>query len=86
MLKKDSEIRWNSEAKQSFTDIKDALAKTPVLISPDFSKDLLIFPFASKHIIEGVLLQNNDQGVEQPIAFYSKVLRDAPLKYNIMEK
>ena len=24
--------------------------------------------------------------MEQPIAFFSKVLRDAPLKYNIMEK
>ena len=25
-------------------------------------------------------------GQEQPIAFFTKTLRDAPLKYNIMEK
>ena len=25
-------------------------------------------------------------GQEQPIAFFSKALRDSPLKYNIMEK
>ena len=26
------------------------------------------------------------KGQEQPIAFFSKALKDAPLKYNIMEK
>ena len=33
-----------------------------------------------------VLLQKNQEGSEQPIAFYSRTLRDAPLKYNILEK
>jgi hypothetical protein len=33
-----------------------------------------------------VLLQKDDQGFEKPIAYYSKTLRDAPLKYDIMEK
>ena len=33
-----------------------------------------------------VLLQKNLEGQEQPIAFFSKALRDAPLQYNIMEK
>lgn len=85
-LKKDSEIRWNSEEKQSFTDIKDALTKATVLISLDFTKYLLIFSFSSEHTIARVLLQKNDQGTKQPIAFYSKFLRDASLKYNKMEK
>lgn len=31
-------------------------------------------------------MPKNQQGVEQPIAFFSKVLRDATLKYDIMEK
>jgi len=51
-----------------------------------FARDFIIFSFASKHTIVAALLQNNDQGFEQPIAFFSKSLRDAPLKYNIMEK
>jgi len=57
-----------------------------MLVSPDFSKDFMTFSFASEHTIAGVLLQKNEEGNEQPIAFYSKTLRDAPLKYNIMEK
>ena len=32
------------------------------------------------------MLQRNHEGNEQPIAFYSKTLRDSPLKYNILEK
>ena len=51
-----------------------------------FFKRFLYFSFASEHTIAAVLLQKNPQGQEQPIAFFSKALRDAPLKYNIMEK
>ena len=86
MLRKDSNIKWTLEAKQSFEDIKKAIPEAPVLISPDFSKDFFIFSFASEHTIAGVLLQKNQEGNEQPIAFYRKTLRDAPLKYDIMEK
>ena len=31
-------------------------------------------------------MQKDDQGNEKPIAFFSRALRDAPLKYQIMEK
>jgi len=86
MLKKDSTIKWIVEAKKSFEDIKLALTKTPVLISPKFNRDFILFSFASEHTIVAVLLQKNDYGYEQPISFFSKALRDAPLKYNIMEK
>ena len=86
MLRKDGEIKWSSEAKKSFEEIKTALTKALVLISPNFEKDFQIYSFASEHTIAGVLLQKNEDGYEQPIAFYSKTLRDAPLKYNILEK
>ena len=32
------------------------------------------------------MLQKNSENLEQPIAFYSKILRDATLKYDIMDK
>ena len=86
MLGKDKEIKWTPEAKHSFEDIKKAISKTLVLASHDFSKDFLIFSFPSKHTVAGVLLQKNHEEHEQPIAFYSKTLRDAPLKYNNLDK
>ena len=71
---------------RSFELVKLALTRAPVLISPDLSKDFLIFSFASEHTMVAVLLQKNPEGMEQPISFFSKALRDAPLKYKIMEK
>jgi hypothetical protein len=49
-------------------------------------KEFLIFSFSSEHTIVDVLLQKNDEGFEKPIAFFSKSLRDAELKYDILEK
>ena len=86
MLKKGVGVKWTIGAKQSFESVKLALTEAPVLISPDFSKYFLIFSFASEHTVAAILLQKNPEGMEQPIAFFSKALRDAPLKYNIMEK
>eukprot|EP00253_Pinus_taeda_P018517 PITA_18517 len=86
MLKKDSKVKLTLEAKQEFESIKIALTQTPVLTSPQFDKDFIIFSFASDHTIAVVLLQKDNQGNEKPIAFFSRALRDAPLKYQIMEK
>eukprot|EP00253_Pinus_taeda_P009055 PITA_09055 len=86
MLKKDAKVKWSLETKQAFESIKTALTQTPVLTSPQFNKDFIIFSFASEHTIADVLLQKDDQGNEKPISFFSRALRDAPLKYQIMEK
>eukprot|EP00253_Pinus_taeda_P001881 PITA_01881 len=86
MLKKDTKVKWTIEAKQAFEEIKKALTQTPVLTSPNFDKEFIIFSFASEHTTAVVLLHKDDQGCEKPIAFFTKALRDAPLKYQIMEK
>jgi hypothetical protein len=36
--------------------------------------------------VAAVLLQKNEEGFKQPIAFFSKSLRDAELKYDILKK
>ena len=86
MLKKYSKVKWTLEAKQAFEGIKSALTQAAVLTSHQFDKDFIIFSFASEHIIFVVLLHKDDEGNEKPISFFSRALRDAPLKYQIMEK
>ena len=86
MMKKYHEIKWTIDARRSFRDIKQAITEAHVLVSPYFRKYFLIFSYASDHTVVGELLQKNDQNVENPIAFFSKVLRDGELKYDIMEK
>jgi hypothetical protein len=59
MLKKDNEVKWTAEAKASFECVKKAIGEAPVLVSLDYTKEFLIFSFASKHIVAAILLQKN---------------------------
>jgi len=86
LLKKGSGIKWIEQPKKSFNDIKRALGQAPLLISPVFSKYFRIFCFTSKLSIFGVFLQKNEASQEYPISFFSRVLRDTELKYNIIDK
>ena len=54
--------------------------------TPDYTNPMHIFSFASFHTVAIVLLKKNDEGYEQPIAFFSKSLQPAKLKYEINEK
>ena len=62
MLKKDVGVKWTLPPKQSFELVKQALTQTPVLISPDFTKDFYIFSFAYEHTITAIYFQKNDLG------------------------
>ena len=70
MLKKDKEVNWSNQDKQSFEAIKQAIIEAHVLIDADYTKDFAIFSFASEDTIAAVLLQKNSDGLEQPISFF----------------
>jgi len=87
-LKKNAKVKWSLETKQAFETIKATLTQALVLTSPQFDKDFIIFSFAFEHTIVSIILKKDDQGNENPISFFSffsRALRDAPLKYQIME-
>jgi hypothetical protein len=86
MLRKGNELKWAAEAKNYFDQIKKDLTEASVLIGPDYSKEFLIFSFASFDTLAVVLLQRNTEGLEQPISFFSRALRDAKTRYDIIEK
>jgi len=86
MLRKGNEVKWTPEPKESFVQIKKDLTKAPILISLDYSNDFLIFSFAYSDTVAIVLLQKNVEGMEQPISFFNRELRDAEVKYGIMDK
>ena len=86
LLKKNAKFVWTNEGRESFGSIKYTITRSPVLVSPDYTKDFMIFSFASKDTNVGVLLQKNFEGFEQPIAFMSRALQNFELKYTIMEK
>ena len=55
MIKKDNKVKWTNKVKASFERIKKFIGEVPVLASPDYLKECLIFSFASEHTIAVVL-------------------------------
>ena len=77
MLRKYQEVELTLEARLSFERIKQTLTEALILVSPNFSKDFITFSFATEDSITTVLLQKNSEGLEQPISFFSKILRES---------
>ena len=57
-----AKFEWTDEGKDAFKSIKDGISRSPLLISPDYSKEFQIFSFASEDTIAGVLIQKNKEG------------------------
>ena len=86
MLKKEAEIKWTEQEISSFEDIKKDIMEVPTLISPYYTKGFYIFSFSSYDTVVAVLSQKDDEGLDHPIAFSSKTLRGAELKYDPIDK
>jgi hypothetical protein len=69
MLSKGNEIIWTTDANHYFEQVKVSLIEAPILVSPYFSRDFIIFSFSSEHNIAGVLMQKKNHNQEQPIFF-----------------
>ncbi|XP_042958134.1 uncharacterized protein LOC122293691 [Carya illinoinensis] len=80
LLKKNA-FQWSLEAEEAFKLLKEAVSSPPVLKLPDFSKEFTIECDASGVGLGAVLMQNN-----QPIAFFSKVLKGKALLLSTYEK
>ena len=86
MLKKGSKIKWTKAARRSFEANKRAIMEAPTLVIPNYTKEFYFFSFASYDTLAAILLQKNGEGVERPVAFFSKTLRDVELRYDLIEK
>jgi hypothetical protein len=63
-----------------------ALSNTPLISSPDYNRDYILYISASAVSIAGVLIQIGDNNREHVIYYISKNLSGPPLKYNHEEK
>jgi hypothetical protein len=72
--------------KEAFENIKIAIANVPSLRSPDFSKDFLLYTFASEHSLATSLMQKDEQGDKYHVSFMSTGLQGTELNYPLIEK
>ena len=86
LLQKGKKFIWNDTCQESFVNIKAMLSCSPVLQSPDFSKPFIVYTDSSGVGIGGVLMQLDTQGIEKPVAYFSKKLNKHQRQYATVEK
>jgi len=80
MTKKFVKFEWTSEVQEAFNTLKAALIDAPSLAFPNPHLPCIVDPDASNVAIGGVLSQVVE-GVERPIAFFSRIMNSAQRQY-----
>jgi len=86
LLKQDHSFSWNDEVGNDFKWIKEAISSAPDLANPDFEKEFTIYTNATEEAVYDVIMQDDGQGNEKPIAYMSQSLFDDEFKYSFIEK
>lgn len=76
-------IEWTQEMDQAFEQSKESLSKATLLSHPDLTAELAVTTDASSMAIGAVIQQRVKEGW-QPLAFLSKKLSNAQIKYSHM--
>lgn len=85
LTRKYAKFIWTENNDKIFELLKEKLISPPLLILPDFSKEFLLQCDASDQAIGVVLSQQTELG-DQPIAYASRRLNKAEQKYSVTEK
>lgn len=85
LTKKNVPFIWSEGCRQAFLKLKNALANPPILKYPEFSKDFILITDASDKGCGAKLAQLHD-GVEMPIAYFSKAFKKGELNRPPIEK
>lgn len=83
--KKKCNFMWSDQSQRSFELIKTLLANATLLVHPIEDSTISITTDASEIAVGGVLQQHNN-GIVQPLAFFSKKLTPAEQKYSAFDR
>lgn len=80
LLRKHSKFIWSRECQSSFETVKKYLTTPPILAIFDPSKPTVVYSDASGIGVAALLKQVNSDGLECPVAYFSKKLSEAQKK------
>ena len=86
LLKGKNKYTWDDRCQVAYDTLKEVLCVDPVLRVPDFSRGYKLACDASDCAVGAVLLQEDDGGIDRPIAYFSKKLSPPQTKYSTIEK
>jgi len=84
-LKRNNRFVWTRECEVAFLKLKEYLTSPPVLCKPQLGTPLRLYFAETKKAINSVLVQDQDQ-MQKPIYFVSKVLQRPKVRYQAIEK
>ena len=77
---------WTSECQHAFENAKALLCSAPVLAAPDFALPFKLEVDASALGAGAVLLQEDADGIDHPVCFFSRKFTKPQLNYSTIEK
>lgn len=86
LLKKNVKYKWSEACDGAFNKIKSTLIGGPALATPVFSKQFKLQIDASDVGMGGVLIQEDDEGIDRAIGYFSKKLNTCQKNYSTIEK
>jgi len=84
-LKRNNRFVRTRECEEAFVKLKEYLASPPVLCKPQVGTPLKLYFAVTERALSAVLVQEQDQ-IQKPIYFVSKVLQGPEVRYQAVEK
>jgi len=78
--------KWGDAQREAWRTLKDELSNPLILAAPRSNAPKRVMTDASDYGVGGVLLQQNDDGIWQPVSFTSRKLKDVETRYTVTEK
>uniref|UniRef100_A0A2N9IWD6 Integrase catalytic domain-containing protein n=1 Tax=Fagus sylvatica TaxID=28930 RepID=A0A2N9IWD6_FAGSY len=86
LLKNGAPFHWSTECQEAFEKVQDIMTKLLTVCAPIFGKPLRLYLASNSQAIGALIAQENDNGVEQPIYYVSRTLKDAESRYSGAER
>ena len=85
LLNKWKGFEWTEECALAFQQLKEYLARPPIMSSPEADEVLFAYVAVAFHAISLVLIRE-DNGTQRPVYYVSKSLYEAEIRYLPLEK
>jgi ribonuclease HI len=86
LLKKGVSFNWSAECQEAFERIQAIMTKLPTVCAPIAGKPLRLYLASNSQAIGALVAQENGHGVEQPVYYVSRGLKDTETRYSVAER
>ena len=86
LLRSSVKFDWTPVCQSAFEKVKALLTSSPVLAAPQLDRPFKLHVDASQVGAGAVLLQEDEQGIDRPVSFFSRKFLSYQYSYSVIEK